>query len=48
MTPQVYINNHLSILTKEETRAKVSQMFRDSISENAKAFFLDCLTILNK
>lgn len=48
MTPQVYINKHLNDSTEKETREKVSQMLKDAMSDKAKAFYLDCLTILNK
>ena len=47
MTPQVYINNHLNILTQEETYNKVSQQFKDSINDSNKEFFFQCLLLLS-
>ena len=47
MTPEVYINNHLNILTKEETYNKVSQQFKDSNSDSNKEFLFECLLLLS-
>jgi hypothetical protein len=47
MTPEAYINNHLNILTKEETYNKVSQQFKDSINDRNKEFLFDCLLLLS-
>jgi len=47
MTPEVYINNHLDILTQKETLDKISQQFKDSNNDTNKEFLFECLLFLS-